>query len=358
MWQRFSSVFVTQWDYLLHTKNGRLFLTALTVALATGIGLLLYIMANTQYPSTNSVPLITKPEPIYSPLTGVELEDEKLAERPVTAVILENSPDARPQSGLKEAGVIYEAVAEAGITRFLTLYQEDQPKLIGPVRSVRPYYVEWASAYDPAVAHVGGSAKALKMIRSGDYGVDLDQFFNAGAYWRVNDRTAPHNVYTDSKHLNKLLDQKNKTSSEFTGFLRQDEKPLEEPKASRIDIGVSSGDYAVSYRYDKKANTYTRSQGGEAHRDREKGTITPKIVVAIKVSSEAGFEDGYREIIKTTGKGEAFIFQNGNVQKVTWQRKNRTSPLQFVNRDGEEVALNRGQTWITALDTDREVAWR
>lgn len=314
-------------------------------------------------PEAPAATLVPKPKPkeppkYYSPLTGIQVADEALTKRPVTAIMIENSPDARPQSGLKDAGIVYEAVAEGGITRFIALYQESRPGLIGPVRSVRPYYVEWASAYDPAVAHIGGSARALEMIRGGGYGTDLDQFFNAGTYWRAADRYAPHNVYTDSDKLDALNAAKGKTGSTFTAWPRQDGKTSEAPNATVVDINVSSGSYGVHYNYDAASNTYVRQQGGQPHTDREAGQIQPAVVVAIKVPMSLGFEDGYREQITTTGSGEGFVFQNGTVTAVTWAKAGGTAPLTLTDPAGKEVVLNRGQTWVTALANTRSVTWQ
>ena len=125
--------------------------------------------------------LAPRPKPTYySPLTGKVVKTKAATTTPVTAIMIENSPDARPQSGLKDAEVVYEAVAEGGITRFLALYQQHHPQLIGPVRSVRMYYVDWLTPYNASVAHVGGSYRALQLVRNGSYR-DIDQFFNAGA---------------------------------------------------------------------------------------------------------------------------------------------------------------------------------
>lgn len=352
----------TRVHQFLHDNHGiRYFVMALTIIVATGIALLAWLYQQPQeQPATYAVVTPTPPEKpkFYSPLTGVEVVDEAATKRQVTAVMIENSPDSRPQSGLKDAGIVYEAVAEGGITRFIALYQESRPGLVGPVRSVRPYYVEWASAYDPGVAHVGGSARALQMIRSGGYGVDLDQFFNAGTYWRANDRYAPHNVYTNFDNLDALNTAKGKTTSTFIAQSRQDEKKAETPNATSIDIGVSSGSYAVHYDYDAASNSYIRKQGNEPHTDREGGQIQPKVAVAIKVAMSLGFEDGNREQITTTGTGEAFIFQNGTVTTAIWKRDTDRSPLQLLDSNGAEIALNRGQTWITALASTRNVSWQ
>ena len=138
---------------------------------------------NTQLSKVAPKPKPVPPAPPTSPLTGMEVSADD-AKRPVTGVMIENTVFARPQSGLKEAGVVYEAIAEAGITRFLALYQEAKPGNIGPVRSARPYYVDWAHSFDAAYGHVGGSPDALAKIKS-DGVKDLDQFFNSAYYHRI-----------------------------------------------------------------------------------------------------------------------------------------------------------------------------
>jgi hypothetical protein len=292
----------------------------------------------------------------FSPLTGVETVN-KLARRPVTAVMIENSPDARPQSGLAYDNVVFEAVAEGGITRFIVLYQEAQPEILGPVRSVRPYYLEWARAFDPAVAHVGGSDEALRMIRSGSYGLDMDQFFNEKTYWRATDRYAPHNVYTSMDNLFALETSGGKTASSFTPWSRQDEQPAEIAAYSTINMPVSTGVFAVSYDYNSDTNTYLRKLGGVPHTDRERGPIAPKVVIALMV--DTGLDaDGSHSAITTTGTGDCYIFQNGTVTTAHWSRASFVDQLHFTNQAGEEIALNRGQTWITAVSSDRNVTWQ
>jgi hypothetical protein len=302
-----------------------------------------------------------KPAPAtkyYSLLTGDVVSDEAATKQAVTAIMIENSPDARPQSGLKQAGVVFEAVAEGGITRFLTLHQQDKPQLIGPVRSVRMYYVDWLAPFNASVAHVGGSAAALAEVRNGNYR-DIDQFFNASSYWRASDRYAPHNVYTSFEKLDALNQAKGFTESTFTGFSRVDGKPSEAPNATNIAITISGPTYNSTYAYDKATNTYARSQAGAAHLDREDGQITPSVVIALKVNMTLVMEDGYRESITTTGSGEAVIFQNGIAQTATWHKADRATQLSFTDSEGKDIPLVRGQTWISAIPNGTgNVTWQ
>lgn len=301
-------------------------------------------------------PVVTKPTPkpepvkYYSLLTGEEIATESAQTAPVTAIMIENSPDARPQSGIKDAGVIYEAIAEGGITRFLALYQNKKPTLVGPVRSVRMYYVDWLAPYNASVAHVGGSLNALSEVRNGNYR-DIDQFFNAGTYWRASDRYAPHNVYTSFENLDALNNAKGYTESKFTSFPRTDGKPAEAPTASSISINFSSSLYNTTYTYDKENNRYLRSLGSVPHNDREAGQITPSVVIALRVNMDLVMEDGYREQINTTGNGSAVLFQNGTAEEVTWHKADRASPLRLTDSEGKDLSLVRGQTWIAAIPT-------
>lgn len=303
-----------------------------------------------------SIPTV-KPKPVkyYSPLTGREVADEAATKQATTAVMIENSPDARPQSGLKKAGVVYEAVAEGGITRFLAIYQQEKPQLIGPVRSLRLYYLDYAAPYQASIAHVGGSPNALAEVRNGDYR-DIDQFFNAGSYWRASDRYAPHNVYTSFERLDALNSGKGYTESNFTSFTRKDGKPSETPNATSISVNFSSALYGTGYTYNAETNTYARSLAGAAHNDREEGQLTPDVVVVLKVATQSR-GGGYEDLV-TSGSGTAYVFQNGTVEEVTWKKADRGSALRLVNAEGKNVELNRGQTWVAAITDRGSVSWQ
>ena len=315
----------------------------------------------------------TKPV-YYSTITGEEIESQAAQAKPVTAIMLENSPDARPQSGLKDAEVVYEAVAEGGITRFLAVYQQKKPQLIGPVRSLRMYYLDWATPYDASIAHVGGSANALQTVRNGSYR-DIDQFFNAGTYWRATDRYAPHNVYTSFEKLDQLNAAKGYTSSNPTGLERADiqqpskekkktsadttEQPAPTATANSINLTISGPLYNSSYTYDATTKLYARSQAGAPHLDRETGQINAKVVVALRVNMTKILEDGYRENITTSGTGEAVIFQDGTATNATWHKDGQKGQLFFTDAAGSHIKLARGTTWISAIPTGSgDVTWQ
>jgi hypothetical protein len=305
--------------------------------------------------TSKSAPAPVPPPPPTSPLTGLDTTEAD-TKRPVIGVMIENSTFARPQSGLQEAGVVYEAIAEYGITRFLALYQEASPGNIGPVRSARPYYVDWARSYDASYAHVGGSPDALAKIKA--EGVrDMDQFHNSGSYHRISQREAPHNVYTSGNVLRELTAKKGWNGSTFTGLSRKKEAKATAPTAVAIDIGISGPTYNVHYDYDATCNCYLRTMAGAPHKDADSGKqITPKVVVGL--ATQYGLmADGYHSTYATTGSGAVKIFQDGTVTEGTWKRDTATSQYAFSDANGKPITLNPGQTWFTVVGNPAAITY-
>lgn len=287
------------------------------------------------------------PQKFYSQLTGEELSEE-ISNRPILAVMIENSESARPQTGLDSAGIVFEAVTEGGITRFLALYQEDMPKEIGPVRSVRPHFVSWLFGLDASVAHVGGSFEALNLIDRLK-AKSLTQFKYTDPYRRSAERAAPHNVYASTKALRDLQKELEHQKSQFDDIPRSDDAPAEMPDATKIAIDFSSPSYAVEFRYDKAINSYKRFLAGEPHIDSDTNKpIKVKNLIVIKVKGTDS------NSIKAVGKGEAWLFKNGTVQKIRWEKSAHGERIKIVDEMGNEVPLNRGDTWIAVLTENRK----
>jgi len=288
------------------------------------------------------------PTMVPSSLTGLPV-DPAANGRQVTAIMIENSPDARPQSGLLNAGIVYEAIAEGGITRFMALYQAEMPDYIGPVRSVRPYYLDFLMPFHAAVAHVGGAPQALIDIKTFNV-KDLDEFYNGSSYTRITSRYAPHNVYTSMTNLNALEVAKGFTGSPFVSFPRKKDAPSKQPNATSIDFAISGYLYNVHYDYDAAANSYKRSEGGQPHTDEKSGTqLEPKVVMAL-VMNRGIDADGDHTDYTDTGSGPLYLFQDGIVTQGTWHKADRTSQFSFTDTAGKTLPLNAGQTWISIVD--------
>lgn len=354
---------------LNHRKLSISICVVLVVALVSG-GVTLAIILNKPKIETKSITKSvvkkpkTKPTPTpkkyYAPLTGREVPDEASTKRAITAIMIENSPAARPQSGLQGAEITYEAIAEGGITRFLNLYQQSKPGLIGPVRSLRPYYVDWLAPWQASVAHVGGSKRSLDEIRNGKYR-DIDQFFNGGSYWRSTDRWAPHNVYTNFEKLDALNSAKGYIESTPPAIKRAPTSAKSpKPNATNISVTMSGATYNSSWIYNPEANNYQRSQAGAPHLDREAGQITSDIVVILKMQMNLVQEDGWRENYNSSGEGTAIIFQNGTVHEVTWRKPATADQLSFIGADGKDFLLSPGKLWISAVPANKNggVTWQ
>ena len=359
----------------LHWPPGRkeaLVAGAVAIVLLAGVGGFL-LLHHSKKPVVahhiiKQVPKPVVPKTVPSTLSGLPV-DPSVNARPVTGVMIENSQDARPQSGLSQASVVFEAIAEGGITRFLALFQDTAPDTVGPIRSARPYYVQWALGFDAGYAHVGGSPEALTDIKT--WGVkDLDQFANGGSYHRISSRAAPHNVYTAIATLNQLEAAKGYTSSTFTGFLRKKESPPKAapaptakatsksaktpaaapaPTAKTIDIAISGPLYNVHYDYVAATNSYNRSEGGAPHIDANgNALISPKVVVVMVMPYGLEADDHHSQY-GTIGSGQAFIFQDGGSVTGQWTKTTEKSQFTFTDAAGKPIGLNPGQTWLTAV---------
>lgn len=344
--------------FAARTKKQKIAITAIAALLLLTLGVGIYLLLHpSKEPLPQRVVEIVKPKPaepvIYrSPLTGLVV-DEAVSKQPVTGVMIENSQAARPQAALIDAGIVFEAVAEGGITRYLTLFQDTSPDYIGPVRSVRPYYIQWAHGFDAAVAHVGGSGEALAMIRAAGQR-DLDQFFNPDSYWRVSNRAAPHNMYSSVIKLRELQTSKGWGTSNFTSIERKEkEEPAAAVTARTIDFNISGPIYNSHYEYDAASNSYKRWLGGKPHTDDRSGQqISPKVVVGLVVPQGT---NGIYTTYQTIGSGKVFIFQDGIVSQGTWEKSADTAQFIFKDSAGNPIKLNPGKTWFSVVGGEDRV---
>lgn len=288
-----------------------------------------------------------------SRLTGEQISPE-LNKRPVTGIMIENSPDARPQSGLKDAGVIYEAIAEGGITRFMAIFQESQPDYIGPVRSVRPYYLDMLLPYDASIVHAGGSGDGLAKIQNLSI-KDIDHGANEKAFKRVNDRYAPHNLYTSMASLDQVSSARGYMNNNVKSLPRKEEKPGQPITAKAIDLNISMPLYNVHYDYDQTTNTYKRTLAGKPHTDQRSGQqLAPKVVVALSMNYS---QNGIYSVYQTAGSGKVSIFQDGIVKEGTWSRADAHDQFTFTDAAGKPMTLNTGQTWISLVKAPSAVTY-
>jgi hypothetical protein len=317
-------------------------------------------------------------------------ERETWEKRRPLAVMIENHEESRPQSGLSYADVVYEAVAEGGITRFMGVFYcgvAGGSVNFAPVRSARTYFLPWVSEYDALYNHVGGAgicsdvtvderAKALCQIEQ--YKIkDMDQFgISFPTCFRNYDRldhpvATEHTMTCVSDKLIKLASQRGWTNVDSKGVeWDKNFKPWKfKDDAKQADRGASLSanfvawkgyekQYGVRWEYDAATNTFKRFNGGVAHLDLEtKKQLAAKAVVVMFAKETGPVDDHAHLLYGNIGSGDGLLFQDGKVTKITWKKADRLARTQFFEINGKEVVFNRGQLWIEMLPIGTPVTY-
>lgn len=313
------------------------------------------VVSNTPSNNTNSALLVPRR------LDGI-MVPPAAANTNIIAAMMENASDSRPPSSLDKASVVYEALAEGGITRFLALFPFGQNIAeIGPIRSARLYYVQWAEEYKPLYVHAGGSPQALTYLRNSQTNViDFNQFSHGPNFWRDKTRLAPHNLYTSTDLL--FLGIKRIAPDSvptYSSWLFKDETPLDNRPASVNDmvIDFSSFNYKVMYKYDRVNNQYNRFQGDKPHLTKDNSQVTVKNVVVEFAKTLALGDDKKRLDIEAVGQGKILMFRDGTVTQGTWKKTVPSARTEWLDADGQPLALNAGTIWVEVVPTDRQIVY-
>lgn len=297
-------------------------------------------------------------------LDGITVEKGKENNYPV-AIMIENLSTIRPQSGLSDASIVYEALVEGGITRFMAIYdiQAKTIKEIGPVRSSRPYYVDWVSEYDALYAHAGGSPEALQAISAFQI-KDLNQIAGASPnFWRDPKIAAPHNLFTSTDlMLYGLRDkglQKERPPFKPWTFLTKEEKESVDtttPEAQKVTIDFSSAGYQVEYNYNAEKKTYARSNGGQEHKDKNtKETIQVKNIAIVVIPEIVSYGEKGRLTLNLHGEGDAYIIRDGKKIVGRWKKADRLARTEFFDADGEKIPFAPGNIWVEVVPKDKPI---
>jgi hypothetical protein len=306
-------------------------------------------------PAPTPTPVPT-PTTVPAPLTGRLVLPQVAARHPI-AVMIDDLGAARPQSGFSAASVVWQAPAEGGIPRYMLVFQENIPKAVGPVRSSRQYYIAWASEWRALYVHAGGSPQALASLRAngrGQWVYNADEFRWGHYFHRIRQRNSPHNLYTDGANLRRLANAAGardikapKASWKFAPAA-----PLERrPKGGLIQVSYPWN--KITYRYDRASNTYLRSVTGEPKQiDASTGARVAPTNVVIMTMSFGPLNDGshkHRLEANFIGKGLAWVSTNGRTIKGSWVKKSMTGPTRFYDRNGRQIALTVGQTFVQVM---------
>jgi hypothetical protein len=296
---------------------------------------------------------------VPAPLTGL-LVNPDAAERQPIAVMMDDLSPARPQSGFNSASIVWHAPAEGGIPRYMLIFQDQVPKSVGPVRSSREYYIEWAAEWQAMYVHAGGSPQALETLAAKGHGqwvYNADEFRwgGSGYLWRTTDRFPPHNVYTDGKHLRALAKRLGAADGplEPVWTFAPDAAPDLRPRGGTIRVDYPTE--SITYRYDARTNAYVRYINGSRRSqvDRADGkVVAPKNVVILRMAFgplNDGHPQKHRLEAQDVGKGVAWIATNGHTVKGQWRKASPTAPTLLYGPDGRLVTLTAGQTFVQVL---------
>ncbi|MEK7537831.1 MAG: DUF3048 domain-containing protein [Patescibacteria group bacterium] len=271
------------------------------------------------------------------------------------AVMIDNYPAARPQAGLQSASIVYETLAEGGIPRFMAIFAQRKMAEVGPVRSTRPYFVKEAAEINAAMAHAGGSPDGLNLLKN----------LRMQSIWAIKGAFAKffyrahgggvHGLYTSGTKLTTALKQA-KTDRlkalyrpwKFVDQAQTKQRPNGKHGAT-INLGAGRS-YDVEYRYDKKSDSYLRFTGYRPQIDRlTKRQIAVKNVIIMNTAKEKVLDRKGRLDIKVTGRDTGYLLKDGKVIPIIWTKKSNRARTIFTTRNGKEVQLNRGNTWITIV---------
>ncbi len=273
----------------------------------------------------------------------------------VAGAMIDNYPTLRgTQFGLAAAGVVYEAPVEGGITRLFALFANSaEASRVGPIRSARPYFIDWLQEYGDALyLHSGGSPAALEAIQKRGI-FDANEFGWGRFYWRDDAVDAPHNLYTKSEFWQAVWDKYGsshdriwdgwKFATSVESFGSSSTQFLTPPK--EISIRYASN-YVVNWRYVSDGGIFERYLGDKPWRDGGDGGLVTARNVIVQYVDSTTLDSVGRQEVSTVGSGDARVYSVFSHEAARWEKKNTTARTRFFDENGGEIQLLPGKTWI------------
>jgi len=290
-------------------------------------------------------------------LPEVKEKESPFGSRPLS-IMVENSEGARPQSGLDKANIVYEVLAEGGITRFLAIYYDQDAEEVGPIRSARPYFVSKSLEHQAIYAHAGGSEEAYNFIKEEKID-DINEFVDFQPFWRSIDRKPPHNLYTSTIKLRK---EANKLG--YIEMIKKQEYQFEIDRNERLTGGETdtivipyNNIYKITYKYQPESMKYLRFMNDEPHIDaKTKEQLAVDNIIIQFAGSKVIDEEG-RLAIDFIGKGKGLLFFKGSAEEIIWEKQDLTSKTIFMYKEGDRIALTPGNVWIQIVSADLTIQY-
>ncbi len=300
----------------------------------------------------------------FNPFTGLPAPEESIARRPI-AVTMDNHPAARPQAGLAEADLVFEMLAEGGLTRLMPIYLQEAPEVVGPVRSARSYLLDLILGLDAVMAHCGASPGAYRQIENLKMQV-FNDLWGAGGFFRDPSSGASyeHTLFSRIADIRPLMTERGFERDEIPPPMWQfasDVPHAEDAEvADEIAIRFPGFGYTASFKYEEEGKRYLRFTSGAEHLDRDTGeqlAASNVIVMRVETRLIPGDTEGRLEM-NLTGEGEGLVVMGGRVRDITWKKVDLHSPLEFYEASGEKLVVIPGPTWIEIVPLNGDVTVR
>ncbi|MBI5728881.1 MAG: DUF3048 domain-containing protein [Candidatus Magasanikbacteria bacterium] len=337
--------------------NKSLFFLLLGLAALFLIGIYLFFFRSSEQGAQK--PVVTEMVVQFrSRLDGAPVETVAEETPRVVGVMVDNHPDARPQAGISFARVVYEAPVEGGFTRYLALFNAGSLiDKVGPVRSARPYFLDWLEEYGitaPMYMHSGGSPDALAEIKRRDI-FDTNEFYWGEYYWRSDEADPPHNLFTKSKLWQALLGKFSDRypATTWQGWIFSDTGAATSSIVKALAINYTA-DYTVGWRYEADSKKYRRLGNGRLFSDREGRPVLADNILILEMPVQVLDEVG-RKAIATTGSGSARVFHRGEFIRGTWKKTAVVERTRVYDANRNEMTLIPGITWVEIVPTGTEI---
>ena len=339
-------------------KGTKIFVVILILLILVAGGLLALKMFNNndvQEANTNAVNETTQEEVVVQKPKTLSGDS-----RPI-AVMIDNNINAMPQAGLLEADIIYEIIVEGGESRLMLILQDKDLDKIGPIRSARHYFLDYALENDAIYVHYGWSPQAQSDITS--LGVDnINGIYESeDSFWRVDDKYAPHNAVTSTKNILEIADRKGyrveKEKENVLNYVVDEVNLADGEIANTVTIPYSSGN-VVKYEYDEDLKEYVRYSRGEKQVDWDtEKTVTTKNII-IEKARNTTLNDGSgkgRQTLDNIKELDGYYITNGKAIKITCDKTTRSGQTVYKDLDGNEIDVNDGKTFIQICPIDAEI---
>jgi len=297
-------------------------------------------------PSELSGPTNILPAPEVMPLTGLGITDAASSTRPALVAKIDNHPQARPQSGLNAADIVYEENVEQ-MTRFAAVFHTNAPTNIGPIRSGRTQDVALFTAFlNPLFVWSGGNGKVTYAIKKSPLvNLGAQVAYKQGGYQRDSKRKAPHNLYADATKIFTLTPKgATRPPQQFMYRSQSDATPA--TATTTAGLRLSMDGVQVTWAWDASSGDFLRSQGKDKHFDADKSQVHAKNVVVLYMAYKSSPADPRSPEAQSVGTGDAWVYTNGTLVKGKWARAKATDVFTLTDSAGAPILLTSGNTWI------------